>query len=258
MTEKNSEYRIQAIDRATSLLNAISRYPEPVSLKVLSAETGLHSSTTFRILASLIQNQLVEKDMAGNYRLGIRLLQLGVRLHSNIDLRSLALPVMEALRDEINESVNLTIREGDEVVYLEKATPNRMMHVQQLVGSRAPLHVTAVGKLMLAVAGEDAIAGYAQRTNLPTYTRSTINTTAKLKKECMQSLANGFAWDNEEAELGVGCIGALVYDNTNTAVAGLSVSSPIERRRDEWVELVRKAASQLSASLGYLPEPGND
>ena len=64
-----------------------------------------------------------------------------------------------ALRDRLGESVNLTIREGDVVVYLEKATPNRMMHVQQVVGSRAPLHVTAVGKLMLGEAGADAVEG---------------------------------------------------------------------------------------------------
>ena len=251
MKESSSDYRIQTIDRAAALLNAIARYPEPVSLKVLSAETGFHSSTTFRILASLIQNHFVEKDSAGNYRLGLLLLQLGVRLHSNIDLRSLALPIMGELRDKLNESINLTIREGDEVTYLEKATPNRMMHVQQLVGSRAPLHVTAVGKLMLGVAGEKAIEGYAERTNLPAYTRNTINNSERLKEECLQAVNKGYALDNEEAEIDVGCIGVLIYDNTKTAVAGLSVSSPIDRRRDDWIEDIIEAGEKLSAQLGY-------
>ena len=251
MEDKNNTYRIQAIDRATDLLNAIARYPEPVSLKVLSAETGLHSSTTYRILASLIQNQLVERDSSSHYRLGLRLLQLGVRLHSNVDLPSLSLPIMERLRDKLNESVNLTIREGDEVVYLQKATPNRMMHVQQLVGSRAPLHVTAVGKLMLGTSGESAIDGYARRTNLPTYTRNTINNIERLKAECSQAVTQGYALDNEEAEIDVGCIGVLVYDNTNTVIAGLSVSAPIERRRKSWIEDVIKAGRELSTLLGY-------
>lgn len=255
MDKKPSEYRIQALDRAADLLDTIARYPDPVSLKVLSAETGLHSSTAFRILASLIQNRFVEKDSGGNYRLGLRLLQLGVRLHSNIDLRSLALPVLESLRDAVNESVNLSIREGDEVVYIEKASPKRMMHVQQLVGSRAPLHVTAVGKLMLGVAGEKAIEGYARRTNLPAYTRNTINTVGRLKTECYESVSRGYAFDNEEAEDGVGCIGALIYDNTQTAVAGLSVSSPIDRRRNAWTELVMQAAGDLSSQLGYRQAP---
>jgi len=251
MKDNKKEYRIQSIDRAADLMNTVARYPDPVSLKILSAETGLHSSTTFRILASLIQNHFIEKDNSGNYRLGLRLLQLGVRLHSNIDIRSLALPIMEALRDKVNESVNLTIREGDDVVYLEKATPNRMMHVQQLVGSRAPLHVTAVGKLMLGVAGDEAIDGYAKRTNLPAYTRNTFNNAERLKQECHEAVKQGFAYDNEEAEIDVGCIAVLVYDNTNTAVAGLSVSSPIERRRDEWIQYVMDAGNKLSSQLGY-------
>jgi len=158
---------------------------------------------------------------------------------------------MGELRDKLNESINLTIREGDEVTYIEKATPNRMMHVQQLVGSRAPLHVTAVGKLMLGVAGEKAIEGYAKRTNLPAYTRNTINNSERLKEECLQAVDNGYALDNEEAEIDVGCIGVLIYDNTRKAVAGLSVSSPIDRRRDDWIEDVIKAGNKLSAQLGY-------
>jgi DNA-binding IclR family transcriptional regulator len=254
MRESSQSGRIQVIDRAAALLDAIARYPDPVSLKILSAETGLHASTAHRILASLIDNRFVERDPAGRYRLGLRLLQLGVRLHSNIDLRAVALPVMEALRDKLGESVNLTIREGDVVVYIEKATPNRMMHVQQLVGSRAPLHVTAVGKLMLGAAGEEAIRGYAQRTNLPSYTRNTISTLPRLIKECTAALAQGYALDNEEAEIDVGCIGVLLYDGTGNVVAGLSVSAPIERRRMAWVEDVVAAGETISAQLGYHPQ----
>ena len=74
---------------------------------------------------------------------------------------------MTQLRDQLSETVNLALREGDEVVYIEKATPNRMMHVQQLTGSRAPLHVTAVGKHMLAMGGEEECKAYAARTDLP-------------------------------------------------------------------------------------------
>jgi len=246
---------IQVIDRAAALLDALARYPEPVSLKILSAETGLHVSTAHRILASLIQNRFVEKDAGGRYRLGLRLLQLGVRLHGNVDMRAVALPVMEALRDKLGESVNLTIREGDEVVYIEKATPNRMIHVQQLVGARAPLHVTAVGKLMLGAAGEEGIRAYALRTNLPAYTRNTITDLARLTDECSRALAQGYALDNEEAEIDVGCIGVLLHDATGNVSAGLSVSAPIERRRLAWVEDVVASGDQISSKLGYQPVP---
>ncbi|MCB1723742.1 MAG: IclR family transcriptional regulator [Gammaproteobacteria bacterium] len=251
MNEPSSASGIQVIDRATALLDAISRYQDPVSLKVLGAETGLHASTAHRILASLIHNRFVERDAVGHYRLGMRLLQLGVRLHSNIDLRAVALPVMERLRDTFGESVNLTVREGDVVVYIEKATPNRMMHVQQLVGSRAPLHVTAVGKLMLGAAGDDEIKGYAQRTNLPAYTRNTITTLARLTDECHKSIERRYALDNEEAEIDVGCIGVLLYDSTGSVAAGLSVSAPIERRRMAWVDDMVAAGREISERLGY-------
>lgn len=246
---------IQVIDRAATLLEAIARYPEPVSLKVLSADTGLHTSTAHRILASLIANGFVERDASGHYRLGLRLLQLGARLHGNIDLRAIALPVMERLRDRLGESVNLTIREGDEVVYVEKATPNRLMHVQQLVGSRAPLHVTAVGKMMLGAGGEPACEAYARRTNLPAYTRNTINALPRLIEESARAIRQGFALDNEEAEIGVGCIGVLVYDHSGNVVAGLSVSAPFERRRDEWIDEVIAAGEEISRLLGFSPRP---
>ncbi|MCK7576580.1 MAG: IclR family transcriptional regulator [Chromatiales bacterium] len=242
---------IQVIDRAAALLDAIARYPEPVSLKILAAETGLNVSTAHRILASLIQNQFVEKDAASHYRLGRRLLQLGVRLHGNIDVRALARPVMESLRDRFGETINLTIREGDSVVYIEKATPNRMIHVRQLIGSRAPLHVTAVGKLMLGASGEDAIHAYAQRTNLPAYTRNTLTALPDLIDACRESLARGYALDDEEAELDVGCIGVLIRNGTGNVSAGLSVSAPIARRRLEWIEALVEAGRSLSAQLGY-------
>lgn len=252
MIEREKEAsRIQVIDRAVALLDAIARYPHPVSLKVLGAETGLHASTTHRILASLIQNNLVSRDTGGRYGLGVRLLQLGSRLYNKIDLRAVALPVMESLRDRLGESVNLTIREGDEVVYVEKATPNRMMHVQQLVGSRAPLHVTAVGKMMLGVGGEGACRGYAERTNLPAYTRNTITSLDRLMRETRLAVERGYALDDEEAEIGVGCIGVLVYDSTGNPAAGLSVSAPIERRRNEWVEDVKQAGKAISEMMGW-------
>ncbi|MCA1805981.1 MAG: IclR family transcriptional regulator, partial [Xanthomonadaceae bacterium] len=144
---------IQVIDRLTALLEVIARHRDPVSLKVLAADSGLHPSTAFRILAAAVENGLVAREGTG-YRLGIRLLQLGSRVASHQDLRRAARPLMEALRDGIGETVNLTVRQGDEVVYLDRALPERMMRVEQRIGSRAPLHVTAVGKLMLGEAGE--------------------------------------------------------------------------------------------------------
>ena len=237
-----------------ALLDALSRYPGPVSLKVLSAETGLHASTAHRILHALIDNGFVDSTSGGKYQLGTKLLRLGSRVRGDMDLRREARPFLEALRDDLHESVNLTVREGDEVVYIDKATPNRMMHVQQLIGSRAPLAVTAVGKMMLAMGGDEECRRYAARTNLPAYTRNTIHDLSRLLSEAQQLRSQGYAYDNEEAEIGVGCIGALIYDATGNIAGGLSVSAPIDRRRDAWVERIMQAAAQISANLGFRPE----
>jgi DNA-binding IclR family transcriptional regulator len=236
---------IQVIDRLTALLEAIARHRDPVSLKVLAADSGLHPSTAFRILAAAIENGLVAREGTG-YRLGIRLLQLGSRVATHQDLRRAARPLMEALRDEIGETVNLTVRQGDEVVYLDRALPERMMRVEQRIGSRAPLHVTAVGKLMLGEAGETACRDYARRTGLPGYTRYSFTDAEELVQHVAGCLRAGFAYDDEEAETGVGCIGVLVHDEAGNTVAGLSISAPIERRREEWVALLKEAAQELA------------
>ena len=240
---------IQVVDRLTALLEAIARHRDPVSLKLLAADTALHPSTAFRILASAVENGLVARE-GSNYRLGIRLLQLGSRVASHQDLRREARPLMEALRDRIGETVNLTVREGDEVVYLDRALPERMMRVEQRIGSRAPLHVTAVGKLMLGEGSEAACRDYAQRTGLPGYTRYSITDGEQLVHHVSGCIRAGFAYDDEEAETGVGCIGVLVHDDAGQIVAGLSISAPIERRRDEWIDPLKAAARELSARLG--------
>ena len=112
---------IQVIDRLSDLLDALARYQGPVSLKILSAETGLHSSTAHRILNALIANGFVTRNSSGQYQLGNKLSRLGSRVQSKEDIREIARPFMEQLRDETDESVNLTVREGDEVVYIEAA-----------------------------------------------------------------------------------------------------------------------------------------
>jgi DNA-binding IclR family transcriptional regulator len=243
---------IQVIDRAASLLDALAASGEPLSLKVLSAETALHPSTAFRILGALTGHGLVERTQDGHYRLGLKLLQYGGKVHAKVDLLAEAKPIMEWLRSQVGETVNLTVREGDEVVYVERAVSNRMMRVEQVIGSRAPLHVTAVGKLFLAEAGEKACRDYARRTGLPKFTPNTVTSQTKLWQQAEAALKQGYAFDNEEAEVGVGCIAAPVRDSQGHMVAALSVSCPRERRRDAWVALVKQAGQKLSERLGYV------
>jgi DNA-binding IclR family transcriptional regulator len=251
MPPKTATSSIQVIDRVAALLDALARYPDPVSLKVLSAETALHPSTAFRILNALAEHGLVERTAQGQYTLGVRLLHFGSRVHGKVDLLREARPIMEWLRSQVGESVNLTVREGDEVVYVERAVPNRMMRVEQIIGSRAPLHVTAVGKLFLAEGGEKQCRDYARRTGLPAYTKNTLTQAGKLWQAAQTAREQGYARDNEEAEIGVACIGVPIRDRHGHVVAGLSISAPRERHASGWVKLAQEAGRQLSTRLGY-------
>lgn len=241
---------IQVIDRAAMLLDSIATSGSPVSLKILAAETGLHPSTAFRILGSLTGVGYVERDSAGHYQLGRKLIRLAGRVKRGIDIRKESLDIMRELRDKVGETVNLTVREGDEVIYVERVSARRMMRVEQVVGSRAPLHVTAVGKLMLGELGDDFVRAYAKRTGLSKFTPHTIDSIDRLLHEVHQVSVDGCALDNEEAEEGVGCIGILIYDNTGSVVGGLSISAPIERRNDAWIPMVKDAAQRISERLG--------
>ena len=252
---KSTPASIQVIDRAVALLNAMAVLPEPASLKFLSAETQLHPSTAFRILNALVGHGVVERTDAGQYSLGMKLLHFAGRVHGKVDLLREAKPIMEWLRSQVGETVNLTVREGDEVVYIERAIPNRMMRVEQVIGSRAPLHVTAVGKLFLAEVGENACQQYATRTGLPRYTPKTFVESARLWREVSMAKERGYALDEEEAEQGVSCIGAPVRDSRGVMVAGLSISAPSERRHQSWIALIKKAGFDLSARLGYTQFP---
>lgn len=231
-------------------MDAIASYEEPTSLKALSADTGLHPSTAFRILGALASTGFVERDARGHYMLGRKLVGLAQKVRRGGDIRKEALPIMESLRDRVGETVNLSVRSGDELIYIERKTSPKMIRVEQIIGSRAPLHVTGVGKLMLGSLGEAFIKAYAQRTGLPAYTRFTLPL-QDLLRQSQRDLAQGYALDNQEAEEGVGCIGALVYDAGGEVAGGLSISAPIERRRDEWVPLLKEAAQEISERLGY-------
>jgi DNA-binding IclR family transcriptional regulator len=243
---------IQVIDRATVLLDILAQHPRS-SLKLIAAESGLHPSTAFRILNALASHGMVSRDAQGHYQLGARLLGWADRVRSRLDLRSEARPEMEWLRDQVGETVNLTVREGDEVIYLERVTARHAVRVEQVIGSHAPLHVTAVGKLMLGELGEQAICDYAARTGLPRFTTKTVTELPALQQEIRQAVADGYAYDDEEAETGVGCIGVLVRDSSGMVVAGLSISAPIERWQQDWVTLVGEAGRRISRRLGYDP-----
>jgi DNA-binding IclR family transcriptional regulator len=243
---------IQVIDRMMKLLDVLAAHRDPVALKQLAHLTGLHPSSAHRILSVMVDKGVVDKLEPGTYRLGLKLLQLGSLVRSRLDIRREALPFMQQLHQDLGETVNLSLRQGDEVVYVERSASSRaMMRVVQIVGARAPLHITAVGKIFLADAGDQEAKAYARRSGLAAYTKTTLTSEKALLEELAKVRRRGYALDNEEAEKGVSCIGAGIRDADGTLIAGLSISAPSERFDRSWAQKVKAAADAISAALGY-------
>ncbi|WP_291511642.1 IclR family transcriptional regulator [Acidithiobacillus sp.] len=245
---KQAQSGIQVIDRLRALLEALAAAGGEANLKTLTADTGLATSTAFRILAAAEANGMILRDPQGRYAFAPRLADWAELIAGRNDLCTLARPSMIWLRDQIRETVNLSIQEQDEVLYVDRATPSRMMRVEQIIGSRAPLHCTAVGKLMLARQDPAAVAAYAQRSGLRALTRHSIVSLESLQQELARIRSQGYALDNEETEEGVGCIGVLIEADLPWIV-GLSISAPMERRELSWVKSLHEAARRILRSL---------
>ena len=243
---------IQVIERMMSLLDVLADSPEPASLKILAQTTGLHPSTAHRILAAMTATRLVERQDAGTYQLGIRLLELGNIVKSRINIRDIALPFMQQLHERIGEAINLGIRHDDEIIYAERTSSGRsLVRVVYLVGGRAPLHLTSVGKLFLAADTPENVRAYAKRTGLPGKTPHSLTSLTALEKELDKIRRHDLAFDNEEAEIGLRCVAAPLRNDEGVIVAGLSVSAPTDRHSPEWVAQVKETAEQISQALGY-------
>ena len=235
-----------------TLLDVLSHHTDPVPLKQIAIDSGLHPSTAHRILSAMVASGLVERADPGSYRLGIRLLELGNIVRARIGVRESALPLMRELHALIGESVNLGMRQGDEIVYVERTSSGRSsVRVVHLVGARAPLHVTAVGKLYLAEESAQAVRDYARRTGLPGFTPTSLVTLPAIERELARVLREGVAYDNEEIEQGLRCIAAPIRDDSGALVGGLSVSAPSERYNEAWAIPIRQTADRISAGLGY-------
>jgi DNA-binding IclR family transcriptional regulator len=247
---------IQVIERMFSLIDVLASKEEAISLKEISEKTGLHPSTTHRILNDLAVGRFVDRPEAGSYRLGMRLLELGNLVKGRLNVRDVALLPMRELHKLTQQPVNLSLRQGDEIVYVERAFSERSgMQVVRAIGGRAPLHLTSVGKLFLALDEPSRIRAYATRTGLSGQTRNSITQLPVLERELAKARQNGVARDNEELELGVRCMASGIYDDQGRLVAGLSISAPADRLDETWLPKLQLTTLGISRALGFKGAP---
>lgn len=243
---------VQVIERMFTLIDVLASREEAMSLKDISEKAGLHPSTAHRILNDLVLGRFADRPQPGSYRLGMRLLELGNLVKGRLNVRDAALAPMRELHKLTQQPVNLSMRQGDEIVYVERAYSERSgMQVVRAIGGRAPLHLTSVGKLFLAADEPQRIRAYASRTGLQGQTQNSITDLARLERELSRVRQSGQASDNEELELGVRCMAAGIYDDQAKLVAGLSISSPSGRMDDAWMPTLKATAQQISQTLGY-------
>lgn len=243
---------VQVLERMFTLIDVLASREEAVSLKEISERTGLHPSTTHRILNDLALGRFVDRPESGSYRLGMRFLELGNLVKARLNVREVALPPMRQLYKLIQQPVSLSVRQGDEIVYVERAYSERSgMQVVRAIGGHAPLHLTSNGKLFLAADDSQQVRAYATRTGLPGKTHFSITQLGELEHELEKVRRYGIARDNEELELGVRCMAAGIHDDQNKLIAGLSISAPADRLDESWAPKLQATVQEISEALGY-------
>ena len=248
-------YRIQAVERAVSLLDAFSADEPELGVTELSSRVGLHKSTVHRFLVNLEAGGLVERNpRSGRYRLGIRILELAGLVMQRMNLWEEALPFLEDLVADTGETGHLAVLDNGEAIYVERVEARRALRIPAAVGKGYPAHATNLGKVLLADLPFEEVERIIAERGLARYTGRTITTLEGLEAELGRIRARGYAVDDEEYDEGLRCVGAPVFDHTGSAVAALGIGGPATRitpeRVDEFAAAVKLAAAGLSRRLG--------
>jgi DNA-binding IclR family transcriptional regulator len=252
----SSPYKVQVLDRALAIIDALANSREDASLGELAEKVKLHKSTAHRLASILERHRIVERDaQSGRYRLGLRLFELGSIAMDRFNIRERAHPYLERLVFETNETVHLCALDSGEVLYLDKMEPVRSVRMASRIGRRNPAHCTSVGKAIMAFLPESEVDDILRQHGLQRMTPKTLTTPAALKAELKSIRERGYAIDNEENEEGVRCIGAPVLDHGARPIAAISISAPSFRLTMDLVPAVAatvaRIARDLSEELGY-------
>jgi len=251
---------VQTVERISAILDIIGESPEGMSIREVSSQLDLPKGTVHRLLSSLIYVGYIRQDAGSrNYFLGLKLLDLGGLVASQLDLRKIAAPLLHALADKTRETVHMVVWDQDEVVYIEKVEPLVDMgglRMASRIGSRNPAHSCAVGKIFLSHLSPNELEDFISGKGLPVRTSNTITDDVVLRQELHAIREQGYALDNEENEKGIRCIGAPVLGESGTPVAAISVSGPAFRVTKKLAqEVLRReiveTAAEISRRLGY-------
>lgn len=246
--------QIQSVARALEILKCFTTTSE-LGISELSAEMGLHKSTVFGLVNTMVSYGYLEQiESTKKYRLGMTLFEMGNLVLNRIDIRSEAKECCMPLAQKHPATVHIATHNMGEVIYIDKIDCNNSLIGASNVGKRAPMHCTGVGKAMLAYLPEEYLNQYL-RFPMKKLTPKTITTKAALLKELEDVRAAGIAMDREEIEDGLTCIAAPIMQKDGLPELAISLSFPYGRVKNVDLQQVKNellACTQaLSARLGY-------
>ncbi|KMY48757.1 IclR family transcriptional regulator [Peribacillus loiseleuriae] len=248
---------VQSLERALTLLNVLSDYPDGIQITRLSDQVGLSKSTTHRLLSTLLNMNYVVKDgETEKYKLGYQLIYLSRNILSNVTVIQIARPFLERLSEDVNETIHLCIEDKGKVMYVDKIESNQTIRMYSRIGSKAPMYCTGVGKILLSGMSEAEYEEVVSKIDFISKTAKTITTKEGLKEEVETVKKQGYALDNIENEEDIRCIAVPIWDFQGKVIASFSISGPsnritMERVNDELVKKARDTSINISRHLGY-------
>jgi DNA-binding IclR family transcriptional regulator len=255
----SERYQIAVVLRALDVLELLAQSGQPMGASEVASALKISRNAAFRLLATLGLRGYVEQDRdSRKYRLGLKLFQVGNAVFAVRDIRRLAIPILEELRNRFQETVNLALLDGGQILYVERIESQRSLRTATAIGFRAPLHCTALGKSILAHSPSLQAGIQENPGSLEKLTENTITDPETLLAELEGVEERGFALDREEQMIGVRCVAAPVFDSQGRPCAAISLSGPAQRISEQIAqgEIIRGvvwAARQLSERLGYIP-----
>jgi IclR family KDG regulon transcriptional repressor len=247
---------IQSIGRAFQLLKEIAFARDGIALSELSKRVGLHNSTTFHILKTMVSLGYVRQVRdTKRYRIGRPLFALAAGALDEIEMVSCATPILEDLSQETGESCHFSVRSGDAVMVMARTSGPGAFQLTNRVGILRPAHCTALGKVILAALDPDQFERFLKRADLKAHSPKSITDPDLLRREIADVRRTGIAFDDGEFDGEVRCIAVPVLDFSGQTLGAIGVSGPVWRMSIQTLQAqadtVRRAASQLSAAFGF-------
>jgi DNA-binding IclR family transcriptional regulator len=248
----DDRYLVQPVLKAMQVLQLICGAAEPVTLNQLVREAGLPKTTVFRYLRTLTTIGFIEHDAAGDrYRPGIGLWRLSHANGPYETLKQVVKPHMKRLRQRFNETINLGVLSGGEVLYLDVLESERSLRMQAPIGAADQLHSTALGKVFLAFCAPERRDLLIPK-SLPRMTENTITDRARLLEQLEIIRTTGYAIEIGENEEGSYCIAAPICDANNVAIAAMSLSAPISRYEESARQAICAGLISATAEIGQV------